>query len=234
MFSCGKEVLLSDFLGNLLRTIIIKMNEAELIKKTAHGAIAATRKPPTVGPTARAMLLAMALNVSAAGISDFGTNALKAGIIGVLIIVAPAPSAKVNNSNIEGVVISATVRKPKIVETANMYPHVIRSILRRSKISEVAPEGIANRKIGRVLAVIIRETNKGFGASEVISHDAPTSYIAAPTYENSAAIHNVLYKLSLKGLKPETKLSFFLSTIRSNNSDLVINFRYEYNKIRAN
>jgi hypothetical protein len=192
------------------------MNEAELTKNTAHGAIAATRKPPTVGPAARAMLLAMALSVRAAESSDFGTKPLNVGIMGVLIIVAPAPSAKVNNSNIEGVVIPTTVSNPKIVETTNMYPHVISSIFRRSKISEIAPDGIANRKIGKVLAVVIRETNKGFGASEVISHDAPTSYIAAPIYENNAAIHSVLYNLSLKGLKPETKLSFPLLTIRTN------------------
>jgi hypothetical protein len=42
-------------------------------------------------------------------------------------------------------------------------------------------------KIGRLVAVVTRETNKGLGASEVISHDAPTSYIAAPTYEKRAA-----------------------------------------------
>jgi hypothetical protein len=87
-----------------------------------------------------------------------------------------------------------------------MYAHVIRSILRRSKISDNIPDGNANRKIGRVVAVVIRETNKGLGASEVISHDAPTSYIAAPTYEKSTAIHNVLYILYLKGLKPDTEI----------------------------
>jgi hypothetical protein len=45
----------------------------------------------------------------------------------------------------------------------------------------------------KVVAVVIRETNKGLGASEVISHDTPTSYVAAPTYEKRAVIHNVLY-----------------------------------------
>ncbi len=94
----------------------------------------------------------------------------------------------------------------------------MRSILRRSKMSDNAPDGNANRKIGRVLAVVIRETNKGFGASEVISHDAPTSYIAAPIYENRVAIHKALYRLSLKGLKPNAETSssrpcFRLSTI---------------------
>jgi hypothetical protein len=53
------------------------------------------------------------------------------------------------------------------------------------KISDNIPDGNANRKIG-IVAVVIRETNKGLGASEVISHDAPTSYIAAPTYEKRA------------------------------------------------
>jgi len=140
------------------------------------------------------------------------------GIIGVLIIVVPAPSAKVSISKKEGVVTPRRVSIPRIIDTVNMYPHVMRSILRRSKMSDNAPDGNANRKIGRVLAVVIRETNKGFGASEVISHDAPTSYIAAPIYEKRVAIHKALYRLSLKGLKPNAETSssrpcFRLSTI---------------------
>ena len=111
-----------------------------------------------------------------------------------------------------------------------MYAHVIRSMLRRSKISDSIPDGNANRKIGRVVAVVIRETNKGFGASEVISHDAPTSYIAAPTYEKRAAIHNILYRLDLKGLKPDAEIFSSLSgclslpTIGISKQDLVIHF----------
>jgi len=67
-----------------------------------------------------------------------------------------------------------------------MYPHVPSKILRRSKMSHNAPDGKAKRNIGRVLAVVIREMNKGFGASEVISHDAATSYIAAAIYEEGS------------------------------------------------
>jgi len=61
-------------------------------------------------------------------------------------------------------------------------------------------------EIGSAVAVVIRETNKGFGASEVISHDVPTSYIAAPIYEKRAAIHNVLYRPDLNGLKPDAEI----------------------------
>jgi hypothetical protein len=56
----------------------------------------------------------------------------------------------------------------------------MRRILLRSKMSDNAPDGKAKRKIGKVPAVVIKETDKGFGASEVISHDAATSYIAIP------------------------------------------------------
>jgi len=84
------------------------------------------------------------------------------GIIGVLIIVVPAPSAKVNINNKAGVVTSKRVSIPSIIDTVNMYPHVMSKILRRSKMSDNAPDGKAKRKIGRVLAVVIRETNKGF------------------------------------------------------------------------
>ena len=181
-----------DFLGNLLRTIIIAINEAELRKKTAQGAIAATIKPPAVGPITRPMLLAIALRVRAEGNSEPETSPLMIGIMGVLIIVIPAPSAKVSINNTAGVVIPTRVSIPSVVDIVNMYAHVIRSMLRRSKISEIVPDGKAKRKIGRVVDVVIRETNKGFGESEVINHDAPTSYMAAPIYEKRTAVHNVL------------------------------------------
>jgi len=191
------------------------IKEAELRKNTAQGAIAATIKPPTVGPTTRPMLLARALRVRAAGSSNLGTNPLIVGIIGVLIIVVPAPSAKVSINSIVGVVRPIRVRIPSVVDIVNIYAHVIRSILRRSKISDNIPDGNTSRKIGRVVAVVIRETNKAFGAREVISHDAPTSYIAAPTYEKRTAIHNVLKIVDLKGPNPNTEIFSCLSSCLS-------------------
>ena len=189
--------------------MIIPIKEAEVRKNTAQGAIAVTIKPPTVGPTARPMLLATALSVRAAGNSDLDTSELIVGIIGVLIIVAPAPNAKVSINNKGGVIMASKLSTPSIIDTVNMYPHVIRSIWRRSKMSDNAPDGKAKRKIGRVLAVVIRETNKGFGAREVISHDAATSYIAAPIYEKRTAIQKALYRLYLKGLKPDAEIFSF-------------------------
>jgi hypothetical protein len=195
--------------------MIMPTKEAELRKNTAQGAIAATIKPPIVGPITRPMLLATALRVRAAGSSALPTSPLIVGIIGVLIIVVPAPNAKVSIKSIVGVVRPIRVRIPSIVDIVNIYAHVIRSIERRSKISDNIPDGNANRKIGKVVAVVTRETNKGVGAREVISHDAPTSYIAAPTYEKRAAIHNILYILDLKGLKPEPKIFSRLSSCLS-------------------
>ena len=185
--------------------MIIPINDIELRKNTAHGATAATTKPPIVGPITRPMLLARALSVKAAGISVLGTSALIVGIIGVLIIVIPAPNAKVSINNTVGVVRPDSVRIPSTEDIINIYVHAIRSIIRRSKISDNIPDGNANKKIGKLAAVVIRETNKGFGTREAINHDAPISYIAIPIYENMAAIHNVLYKLDLKGLNPDTK-----------------------------
>src|SRR6478752_9997123 len=113
-------------------------------------------------------------------------------MMGVLIIVVPAPSAKVSISNIVGVMIPTRVSIPSIIEIVNMYTQVIKSMLRLSKISDNAPDGNANRKIGRALAVVIRETSNGFGAMDVINQDAPTSFMAATTYEKKEAIHNAL------------------------------------------
>jgi hypothetical protein len=195
--------------------MIIPIKEAELRKNTAQGAIVATIKPPIVGPTTRPMLLARALRVRAAGSSDLGTSPLIVGMIGVLIMVVPAPRAKVSINNIVGVVRPIRVRIPSIVDIVNIYAHVIRSILRRSKISDNIPDGNANRKIGRVVAVVISETNKAFGAREVISHDAPMSYIAAPEYEKRTAIHNVLKIADLKGLNPNAEIFSCLSSCLS-------------------
>ena len=182
------------------------IKEAELRKNTAQGAIEATMIPPIVGPTTRPMLPPRALRVRAAGSSDLGTSPLNVGIIGVLIIVIPAPIAKVNIKSIVGVVRPIRVRIPSVVDIATIYALVIRSIMRRSKMSDNIPDGNANKKIGRAVAVVMRETNNGFGEREVISHDAPTSYIAAPTYEKRAAIHNVLYIADLKGLNPDFEI----------------------------
>ena len=88
--------------------------------------------------------------------------------------------------------IPTRVSIPSIVEIVNMYTQVIKSMLRLSKISDNAPDGNANRKIGRALAVVIRETSNGFEAMDVINQDAPTSFMATPTYEKKEAIHNAL------------------------------------------
>ena len=57
----------------------MQIKEAELRKNTAQGAIAATMKPPVVGPTTRPMLLARALRVRASDSSDLGTDPLVVG-----------------------------------------------------------------------------------------------------------------------------------------------------------
>ena len=101
------------------------------------------------------------------------------GIIGVLIIVVPAPNAKVSINSIVGVVRPTKVSIPSRADIVNKYAHAIRSIRLGSKRSDSIPDGNANRKIGNVVAVVTRETRKGSGAREVISHDAPTSYIGS-------------------------------------------------------
>src|SRR5215210_5083146 len=116
--------------------MIMPIKEAELRKNTAQGAIAATIKPPIVGPTTRPMLPPRALRVRAAGSSDLGTSPLNVGIIGVLIIVIPAPSAKVSIKSVVEVVRPIRVRIPSMVDIVDIYAHEIRSRLRRSKMSD--------------------------------------------------------------------------------------------------
>jgi hypothetical protein len=211
-----------DFVGSLFRIIIIPINTTVFRKNTAHGATTATIKPPIVGPATRLMLPPKALRVSAAGSSDLGTRPLNVGIIGVLIIVIPAPRAKVSVKSIAGVIIPIRESIPSIMDIATIYAHVIRSRIRRSKMSDNIPDGNANKKIGKAVAVVMRETNNGSDAMEVINHEAPTSYIDIPTYEKRAAIHNVLNIGDLKGFSPDMDIlsclspSFHLSTIENN------------------
>src|ERR1051325_8842041 len=96
---CSEGVWILDFFGNLLRIIIMPAKDIALRKNTAHGAIAPTINPPMIGPITRPILLARALRVNAAGISVLDTNPLMVGIMGVLIIVVPAPSEKVSINN---------------------------------------------------------------------------------------------------------------------------------------
>ncbi|MFY9799084.1 MAG: hypothetical protein WAJ93_25640, partial [Candidatus Nitrosopolaris sp.] len=53
---------------------------------------------------------------------------------------------------------------------------------------------------------IILSTMSG---STTISHDAATSYIAAPIYEKRAANQKARYRLYLKGLKPDEEIFSF-------------------------
>jgi hypothetical protein len=73
-----------------------------------------------MGPMTRPKLLARALRVRALGISDLDTSPLIVGIIGVLIIVVPAPSAKVNINNTVVVVRPTSVRITSRADIVNM------------------------------------------------------------------------------------------------------------------
>jgi hypothetical protein len=127
IFSGGRALCSSmfDFGGSLLRTIIIPINVAELRKNTAQGAIDAKINPPNVGPTTRPMLLATAPRVRADGTSDLDTNPLMIGMIGVLIKVVPAPSAKVRINNTVGVINPTRVSIPNTADNVNMYAQAI-------------------------------------------------------------------------------------------------------------
>ena len=140
--------------------MIMAINDAELRKNTAQGAIAATIKPPKIGPITRPMLPPSALRVKEADSSDLGTSPLRVGIIGVLIIVIPAPNAKVSINSIVGVVRPTKVSIPSRADIVNKYAHAIRSIRLGSKRSDSIPDGNANRKIGKVVAVVTRETKR--------------------------------------------------------------------------
>src|SRR5947209_1689014 len=183
------------------------MNEAALSKKTAHGPDAATMKPPNAGPTARAILMATALSVIAAGKSEWETNS---GVIACqigLLIADPTPRRKVSDSRRAGVIWPINARMPIAPAATNIQICMTRSKRRRSTISASAPAGNATSTTGRLPAVSTSATRTGEVVNEVINHDSPTSCIHVPMLDTTVAIQSARKTDSRRGLQAEASRS---------------------------
>src|SRR5437870_3477548 len=101
------------------------MKEAALSRKTAHGPDAATMKPPNAGPIARAILMATALSVIAAGKSEWETSS---GVIACqigLLIADPTPRRKVSESKRPGVIWPMKARMPIAPAATNIQTCIL-------------------------------------------------------------------------------------------------------------
>lgn len=138
---------------------------------------------------ARAMLTPRLLRAIASARAGFstssGTMAWKAGALSA----APRPMTAVSDSSTSGVVCPRAVEVARPAAPSRISTCEASSSLRRSTTSARAPPGRAKRNIGKVVAAWTIATHKGLGDSEVISHEAPTSFIQVPMFETMVAIH---------------------------------------------
>ena len=75
---------------------------------------------------------------------------------------------------------------------------------RLSTISASAPDGIANKNIGKLEATCTRETITGDESSEVMSHADVELYIQPPIFETRVAVQMIVYERCRKGLHKDT------------------------------
>src|SRR5689334_9889673 len=75
-----------------------------------------------------------------------------------------------------------------VEEKQNRMICAISITTRRSKMSAIAPAGSDSSMIGKVVDACTRATMLGEGASEVISHEAPTASINPPKLEIRLAV----------------------------------------------
>ena len=82
---------------------------------------AATKTPASAGPIARDALIATLFNATADDSSSVGTRSGTIADHAGIITAAPTPSANVNPSNTQAVVISSKVKMPSAPATTSKY-----------------------------------------------------------------------------------------------------------------
>ena len=161
--------------------------EKALTMKAVSVPMAAIRMPPRAGPTARAMLKAMALSVTAAASSWIGTISRTAACQAGPLSAVPMPSAKVRRRRPAGPSRPRKPRRARQAAEAAVQTWATISTRRRSTMSAKAPATRAKRRIGASIAVWTRATMSGVPASVVISHAAPAPWISVPRAETRLA-----------------------------------------------
>src|ERR671912_1742885 len=145
--------------------------------------------PPRAGPAARARLNDTELSATAAGNSRRGTCSRTEDCQAGPYSAAPVPSRKVRRMRSHGVICPSQARTARAAETASIAHWATNMISRLSQTSAAAPAGRENSTIGRTVDTWTRATMSAEGASEVISHVAPTPWTRLPKFDRRLAIH---------------------------------------------
>ena len=116
-----------------------------------------------------------------------------------IIIAIPMPSSRVSPSRLHAVMRPLSVITP--IMTAAIHMPMLPAIryLRRSKISDKAPDGSRIKKAGSEVAVCIKATNTGEVVRVVINQPAPASCIHEPILETKTASQRYLNVVIFRG-----------------------------------
>ncbi len=181
MFSGGRRSGSSGFFQCEAETST-KRFAAALTTKAEKAPTAATRMPPSAGPTERARLKPIEFSATAEGRSDFGTSSLTMVCQAGLFSALPVPTRKVKASNPQGESMSKKAARARSAEIAQSMPCDTITVRRRPNVSATAPAGSENSISGSAIEVCTSATISGEPCIEVISQDAPTVWISQPKF----------------------------------------------------
>ena len=174
-----------------------------LTTKGAASPSATISAPASAGPMARLTFTPTPFSDTAAVRCSRptrpGTMACHAGAMKA----APLPSTKVNSSSSGAVIAPAATTAASAAAATAIAAFTASSRRRRSTTSASAPAGSANRNTGSVVAACTSATIAGDGASVVISHPAPTSFIHVPVCDRTVATQSTAKGRLAKGAKAE-------------------------------
>jgi len=155
-------------------------NENAFSRKVDPHPTAATRTPPSAGPTALATLKPAEFSATAEACCLAGTNSGVIACHAGSFITAPRPSRKVNNSSTHGPTQLVRVIMPSVPEARTIHPCVSSRNRRRSTMSASAPAGRITKNTGNAPAACTSPIIRGFVVIRVISQPAPTFCIQVP------------------------------------------------------
>ena len=208
MRSEGSADLKSGVRFQLTRTQMTAAKESALRAKTEPAPPwvvrkAATMRPPSAGPTARARLLEAALRETVSGMRVWGTSSGTMACQAGLFMAEPMLSRKVKASSAQGETWPRSVSSARMATEPSIQACQKMSSLRRSKRSAVAPASRPSSSTGADAAVCMRAMSSGEPVSAVISQVPAVSCIQVPTDEMVEAIQRSRKRGMRSGAKPE-------------------------------
>ena len=210
MRSEGRADLKRGVRFQLTRTQMTPAKETALRAKTEPAPVwvvlkAATIRPPSAGPRARARLLEAALRETVSGMRSRGTSSGTMACQAGLFMAEPTLSRKVKARRVQGEMWPRKVRTARMATEPSIQACQKMRSLRRSKMSAVAPASRPKKRTGRDAAVCMRAMSRGEVVRTVMSQVPAVSCIQVPTEEMVEAIQRSRKSGMRRGAKPEER-----------------------------